>query len=198
MKYLLYIWSFLAVLSTENTQYSAIENEITAIKVLPESSLKINGKTNVNKFSCVFQISNINQPIRVNFEKKKEHLKFKNTFLILENDCFDCGNNMMNKDLRKLLKTDDFPHIQLLLKAVELKNADNISMAVVEISLAGVKNNYRVPVQIKNSNHTNLNGVLAIDIEDFDLEAPKKMLGAVKVSNYIEIQFDLNVKDIEN
>jgi hypothetical protein len=37
-----------------------------------------------------------------------------------------------------------------------------------------------------------------LDINDFNLEAPKKLMGAVKVSNIIKIVFDLKVASVAN
>lgn len=198
MKFLLIIVSFLAVFPGMELSDNSEILGVTTIKVLPQSSLKIQGKTNISKFSCAFEISNINQPIQVNFEQEKDALTFRNTFLILENDCFDCGNNMMNKDLRKLLKSETYPHIQLSLKTVQEHASAHVSNAKVDISLAGVTNTYTVPVYISKEKYTSLKGVLAIDIEDFNLEAPRKMLGAVKVSNHIEIEFDLKIQNLDN
>lgn len=197
MKFLLLILSFLTVLPGNDVFDNSNKFEVTTIKVLPQSSLKIQGKTNISKFSCAFEISNIDQPIIVDFEQDYNSLKFKNTFLILENDCFDCGNNMMNKDLRKLLKSDEYPHIQLSLKTVQPHASAQVSTAKVDISLAGVTNSFTVPVHIiKEEKLTSLKGTLAIDIENFNLEAPRKMLGTVKVSNLIEIEFDLKIQNL--
>lgn len=197
MKFIFLILSFFTgFFVNEFPEYSTI-SEVAVIKVLPQSSLKIQGKTNISKFSCAFKISTINGPIQVIFEIDKDTLKFRNTFLILENDCFDCGNTMMNKDLRKLLKSDEYPHIQLSLKTVQEHASAQISNASVEISLAGVTNTYTVPVHINKEKFTNLKGTLAIDIEDFNLEAPKKMLGTIKVSNFIEIEFDLKIQNLD-
>lgn len=197
MKILLLILSFLTVLPGYKLSNHNSIDEMTTIKVLPQSSLKIKGKTNISKFSCAFEITNIDKPIQVNFEQQKDGLEFQNTYLILENDCFDCGNNMMNKDLRKLLKSDEFPYIQLSLKTVQAHTSAQVSSAKVDISLAGVTNTYTVPVHINQENLTNLKGSLAIDIEDFNLEAPRKMLGTVKVSNLIEIEFDLKIQNLD-
>ena len=199
MKFLLLILSFLTVLPGNNLSNStAIDEEVTTIKVLPQSSLKIQGKTNISKFSCAFEITNIDEPIKVDFEQEKNELKFQNTFLILENDCFDCGNNMMNKDLRKLLKSNEYPHIQLSLKTVQADVFSQFSEVKVDISLAGLTNTYTVPVHIiEEEILTSFKGTLAINIEDFNLKAPRKMLGTVKVSNLIEIEFDLKIQNLD-
>ncbi|TPV33962.1 YceI family protein [Paucihalobacter ruber] len=168
------------------------------IKLMPDSTLEIQGKTNVNKFNCIFEITNIDDPLKVNFQESENALKFRNTQLLLDNDCFDCGNNMMNKDLRKLLKSDEFPHIKLGLVEVHKTSQKNQAMAEVDISLAGNTKRYLVPVNVSGANQLSYSGSMDLDINDFELEAPKKLMGAVKVSNIIKIVFDLKVASLPN
>ena len=59
------------------------------IKLMPDSTLEIQGKTNINKFNCIFEINNIDDPLKVNFQESENALKFRNTQLLLNNDCFD-------------------------------------------------------------------------------------------------------------
>lgn len=168
------------------------------IKLMPDSTLEIRGKTNINKFNCIFAINNIDAPLKVDFQESENALKFRNTQLLLDNDCFDCGNNMMNKDLRKLLKSDEFPHIKLALVQVHKSSQKDQALAEVDISLAGNTKRYLLPVDVSNKKQLSYSGSMDLNIYDFDLEAPKKLMGAVKVSNIIKIVFDLKVASLEN
>lgn len=170
----------------------------TLIKLMPDSTLEIQGKTNVNKFNCIFEITNIDDPLKVNFQESENALKFRNTQLLLDNDCFDCGNNMMNKDLRKLLKSDEFPHIKLALVEVHKTSKKNQALAEVDISMAGNTKRYLLPVNVSSNKQLSYSGSMDLDINDFELEAPKKLMGAVKVSNLIKIVFDLKVASLPN
>ena len=69
----------------------------TMILITAESQLTINGKTNVNKFQCIYNTIELQEPIPVYYEIKDNSLIFKNTQLILKTNCFDCGNKTMNK-----------------------------------------------------------------------------------------------------
>ncbi|KJD34500.1 hypothetical protein PK35_01530 [Tamlana nanhaiensis] len=163
----------------------------TLIFVKPESSLVINGKTNVNTFNCTYNIENLNQPIPVNFVANSNKLIFKNTYLPLVNVYFDCGNKMMNKDFRTLLKSEDHPKIYLRLKEITTINANHLT-ALIALELAGKTKLYSIPVTFQlNNSIININGKINIDLYDFNLEPPKKFLGMVAVNNNIDVNFNL-------
>lgn len=165
----------------------------SVMRLMPESTLEIQGKTNINKFNCIFGVDNITSPFQVNFQESENNLTFKNTQIVLDNDCFDCGNNMMNKDLRKLLKSEDYPNIKLALVQVHKTSKKNGSLAEVDISLAGITKRYFLAVNVIQGQHLSYSGSMDLDINDFNLEPPKKLMGAVKVNNIIQIVFDLKV-----
>ena len=50
-----------------------------------------------------------------------------------------------------------------------------------------------MPISITNDHNIQVSGVMPLDINDFNLTAPTKMLGMVKVSPKIEIQFSLKI-----
>jgi hypothetical protein len=64
--------------------------------------------------------------------------------------------------------------------------------------MAGNTKRYLLPVNVSESKHLSYSGSMDLDINDFNLEAPKKLMGAVKVSNIIKIVFDLKVASVAN
>ena len=58
------------------------------------------------------------------------------------------------------------------------------------MKIAGVEKEYLVPV-IFNSNTNNVKGQLKLNIKDFKLKSPKKLLGMVVVNDNVEINFNL-------
>ena len=58
------------------------------------------------------------------------------------------------------------------------------------MKIAGVEKEYLVPV-IFNSNTNNVKGQLKLNIKDFKLKSPKKLLGMVVVNDNVDINFNL-------
>lgn len=162
----------------------------TSVIVSSTSELYIKGKTNVNHFKCEFNIKELNKPIPVRYKMLDGKMIFEKAKLVLNTDCFDCGNRGMNKDFRALLKSDIYPEILM-----ELKQIDRVSPSVVkanvELSIAGTSRSYYLPLELKEGQDIQVTGTLKLNITDFGLEAPTKALGLIVVSEEIEIKLDL-------
>ncbi len=162
-----------------------------------DSYLKINGKTNVNTFGCAFNIDAFSDAIKVNFKEYDSSVKFSNTTLRLSNIEFDCGGKAINKDFNKLLNSEEHPEIVLNLKEISKTEEDiNSTIATVEIIICKISKTYKIPVSVDSKNGLYVSGLLPININDFNLKAPKKMLGMVKVSPKIEIEFSLKINEV--
>lgn len=169
----------------------------TTVSVEPESKLLIKGTTNINKFDCHFNISKLQNRIPVNFEVRNNKMIFNETHLILKNDCFDCGNKNINKDFKDLLKTNKHPEIFIHLNEMQNFNlTKSTSEVLLDMEIAGMIKSYKIPVEIEqNQNNLFVKGKLIMDINDFNLEPPKKLLGLIKVNNTIEIEFQLLLQE---
>lgn len=168
-----------------------------AVSLTNNSFLRIAGSTNVNNFSCDLNFSEVNSVVATKYEKNSNKLRFEQTFLYLENTCFDCGNRLMNKDFLDMLKTESYPHIGLDLKevAVNPRKAEEI-LAYVKISIAGTSRLFSIPLNIKSESDYKITGCLNLKLSDFNLVPPKKAMGLIVVSDDIEIHFDLNIKPL--
>ncbi len=193
------IFIFILILFISGFTYISFVIE-TAIIIEPESKLIIKGTTNINKFNCHFNTSELQKPIPVSFEIKNDKMVFKETELILKNDCFDCGNKNINKDFKSLLKTNSYPQIFIHLKEMQNFNLkDSTSKVLLDMEIAGIFKSYNFPVKIENNkNKLFVTGTLALNISDFNLEPPKKLLGILKVNNIIEIDFQLLFKELSS
>lgn len=173
-----------------------VATNITSIIITPKSQLVIKGTTNVSKFKCRFNIEEINNPIPLSFVIKDDKLVFEKASLVLDNSCFDCGSRAINKDFVSLLKSEDYPKIVLELKEIKKdQRTNNIVHALIEIVIAGQSKSYYLPVELKGEKVINVSGTLDLNICDFNLEAPKKALGLIVVSDIIKINFDLVVEE---
>ncbi|OUR92331.1 hypothetical protein A9Q87_07565 [Flavobacteriales bacterium 34_180_T64] len=168
----------------------------TSVLINAESQLLINGKTNINSFKCEFNISQIKNPIPLNYEVINDKIVFTNTKLILDSYCFDCGSKGINQDFRALLKSNEYPQIQLRLKEIrKSKTNPLIVTALLELHIAGKSKSYYTPLSLDETDGICVSGLLKLNITDFDLKAPKKALGLIVVSDAIEIDFLMNFRE---
>ena len=182
----------IVVLGFTSTEYL----KRTRVFVAPESQLVIKGKTNINKFSCTFDATNFKNPIPVYFQNENGKMVFQETQLILNTRCFDCGNKPMNNDFYDLLQAKTYPEIVLNLRSVTMESInENTINADVDINISGVVNSYKVPLKINGSDNMEISGTLKLNINDFNIEAPRKALGLIVVSEFIEIDLRLHITE---
>ncbi len=163
------------------------------IQVLPSSALTINGDTNINSFECTFNTRYLKESQNIFYSQTNSTINFTGAILVLDTDGFDCGSKPINRDFHDLIKSDEYPEIHLELNKIKVHSATK-SIATVCITIAGKQKYYDVPVNVKNGVTSQYQGVLKLDINDFDLEPPKKLFGIIKVKDDIQINFDLKVK----
>lgn len=179
--------------STSNSDY-----KVASYLIEGNSKLGITGSTNVSTFNCDLAFSNINSKVKALYQKEGNKIKFQDAHLKLANECFDCGSRMMNSDFLEMLKTKSYPNITLDLKEVIInpKNS-NENIALLNISLAGCSKLYSIWLDVNQTNNINAMGCLKLNLSDFNLDPPKKMLGLVTVDDAIEINLDLKIKPIK-
>lgn len=193
MKRVIYILPFIILASFSSMTKL---NNSKSILIASESKLYITGTSNVSKFKCEFNIKTLDEPIPVHYEKENGIIRFENATLTLENSCFDCGGKGINKDFYSLLKSDEHPHIFLRLKQIKKKQHDKNSIeALIEIEIAGITKSYLMDANLVTDHDLIISGLLKLNIGDFNLKAPKKMMGLIVISEDIEINFKLVVKE---
>jgi len=164
--------------------------ENTNIHVLAESRLSIKGTSNVNTFRCAYNAQELQRELTVNYRWYENQMLFDNVKLFVDNSGFDCGNRGINKDFHELLQTETYPQIEF-----ELLSYNNQQQkATVAITIAGETNTYSLPVNLLETHQ--IKGLLRIDITDYGLTPPKKMLGMIVVHKEIEIAFSFVIKTL--
>ena len=164
-----------------------------SVQVLPSSTLTITGDTNIKDFTCNFDVSYLNKPQVIMAQKAADLISFQNAVLALNTKGFDCGSRAINKDFHDLIKSDRYPKILLDMKKVKL-TSEKKGVANVDITIAGITRSYQIPVEIKNGLVSEFKGIMQLNINDFNLEAPKKLFGMIVVKDDIQINFDLKIK----
>jgi hypothetical protein len=164
------------------------------------SSLSVNGSTNVNKFSCVIPAYDRTDTLTVS-SKKDQGVTLSGT-IGLNISSFDCHNSGMTKQLRKTLNEKQFPllHIRFLSlnKLPELTAQPEVITGMVIIEIAGVSKHFEIKYQIDRDNQKTIHlvGSRVIDFSDFNLVPPRKLGGMIKTKDELSVEFHMNMKTI--
>lgn len=142
-------------------------------------SLRVNGNTNINKFSCA--IERYTSPDTVELCDKSGKVSLSGT-IRLPVSGFDCLSSTMNNDLRKTLKAKEFPLLSIRFLGGK-----------VNIELAGVSRNFDMNYLISRDNPQALRmtGRQIIRFSDFNLTPPRKMGGMIRANDQLEVEFHL-------
>ena len=186
-------FAFVLLVLLCGTMTQAQDFQKRKITLLPTSELTIIGDSNIAAFQCEFNTSYLEKSQVVTYNKIKNEISFTGAVLLLRNRGFDCGNKGINRDFHDLLQSKTHPQILLELIKLELTSPSN-GIATVKITIAGKHRIYKVPVAIKDAAIIDVSGNLHLNIQDYGLEAPKKLFGMIVVKDEIDINFNLNIK----
>ena len=149
-----------------------------SIIVIDRLELEILGNSTVGKYNCGSSIS-FRDTIFLNSNTKnslKSEISMGN---------FECGNRIMNKDLKTTVKATKYPKSTVTItniKAVGTNYKCNLNFRITDKTLS-----YQNLV-LKNTKE-NLDGTVAVKFSDIALEPPTKMGGIIKVKDEFVIHF---------
>ena len=168
--------------------------------VVPGGSLRVDGSTNVNKFSC--EIVNYSKPdtLTVSQNYLREGVSLTGN-VRLDVQHFDCHNPVMTGDLRKTLKAKEYPKLSIkfinLSRLPELPGTQTIR-GLVDIQLAGVVKRFDVNYRfLKDGQKIQLIGTKEINFSDFNLTPPRKLGGMIQTDNKLKVEFQLKMKVLD-
>lgn len=158
------------------------------------SSVQVHGKTNVTPFCCQSTKLELMGALQASVVRQQGMVLFKGRGFRLATEELDCGNRLMNKDLRSTLKATEHPHISFQLKALEFKKglgkADG--KCTVEMTVSGVSKVVKSDFNfILQDDALYLFGKVPLRFSDFGLIPPTRMGGMVKVEQQFEVVFNL-------
>jgi hypothetical protein len=177
------------------------KQEIWLVK--SNSSLKVDGKTNINSFNCVVPAyGKLDTLICYRPSATSDHCKVHSK-LVIEIENFDCHHKIMTKDLQKTLKSHTYPTM-----IIDIKSFSRILSAVThssvitgkaDITLAGVVKNYTIDFSYRHlgTDQIELIGTRAILFSDFGLKPPSKLGGTIKVKDKLDVEFKLQLKKVK-
>jgi hypothetical protein len=148
--------------------------------IINQIKIEILGNSTVGKYKCncphIFR-----DTIYLN-STTKNSLKSE----ISTND-FDCGNRIMNKDLKTTIKVTKFPKSTVTITNIKAAGADykcNLNLKITDKTLSYSN------LALKKSKES-LEGTVNVKFSDLGLEPPTKMGGVIKVKNEFVIHFVL-------
>lgn len=164
-------------------------------------SLKVDGSTNVNQFTCA--ITNYSKPDTIHVSRNTNPSVKLNGAIRLDVKNFDCHNKPMTDELRKILKAKEHP--QLMIKFVSLnqypesKTKNKIINGIVFIELAGVTKKFEVHYKVISADHSNIHlvGSREVLFTDFNITPPKKLGGMIRTNDKLQVEFNVKMKVID-
>ncbi|MCK6618351.1 MAG: hypothetical protein L6Q51_11985 [Cyclobacteriaceae bacterium] len=164
------------------------------IFINPSSRVTVYGSTNVNQFKFRYTESiSIDRPVKVNSEN--QILKLSGCQIDLKIHAFDSGNPIMNKDFRKMLNEDESPFIQvnLLSLAPEWERGGSWRRGKVEVlvEINTIAKKFVFDCTLENTGSLYIYGRQRISLTEFNLTPPTRMMGMVRVSEWVDLDLEL-------
>lgn len=175
----------------------------TTVKVdlMKNSWLAINGTSNILSFKLThYGEKLLGKSITTTVTQNKNKIYLSENRLSIEVKNFKSDNRMALRDFLKLIKSDSFPTLDVQLNYIETVQGvetDKYSKgnASINISITGVTKQYHIPVSSsRHGEYISVDGAKKINIRDFGLEPPVEMLGLLKVSEWITINYHMVCK----
>jgi hypothetical protein len=177
---------------------SGFSNEETWV-IDSESKLSIHGATNVNTFTCELSSYAGHDTLRYFNDSTAPVLQFTTNRMTIPITSFSCGTRQISKDFHETLKSDKYPHLEINFISLGNNALDNNSVVkgIVDITLAGATTRYCIRFALNSKNETIfLSGMQPVKFSDFNLKAPQKFKGLIRVQEILNVEFHLVLKAV--
>jgi hypothetical protein len=171
------------------------------IELLKNSTITIKGSTNLINFQLIQSGESLpNRNFTLCASQYQNKITLGEHKISLAVKRFTSDNIMALRDFLKLVKANEYPSIQININELETnatleKEQAGKAMATVDLCITGITKQFLIPIDTKHSgDQFRLKGTKQISIRDFGLSPPIGMLGLLKVSEWIEIHFDIQCK----
>jgi len=169
-----------------------------SVDLQKNSSITIHGTTNLLSFKLIQTGEKLTKRnfIITASESHNKIILSQNEHTILVKD-FSSENKMAQRDFLKLVKADMYPSFHVKVNYFEIDpntiNTDQAKATVsVDLTITGKTKQYSIPVKsVHDGDNYKLNGNKKINIRDFGLDPPVEMMGLIRVSEWINIDFNI-------
>jgi hypothetical protein len=199
------LFSFLlAGFLTSGVVNAQTSSAVIAVDVNKNSSLSINGSSNIVNFTLTQSSENfIQKNMIITASQSNKKLYLSENRLTVPVKSFTSSNKMALRDFYKLLKSDEYPTMDIQLNYIDLPESSNSNtgMAVVDVTITGVTKKYQFPIKTeKNGTRYIFDVEKHINIRDFGLKPPVQMMGMLKVDEMININLNMicNIQPAES
>lgn len=180
----------------------ACYSQTKALVTLDKNSiLTIHGSTNLLTFKLIQGGDKImNEPLELTATQMGNKYMLSKNKLSITVENFKSDNIIAQAEFYKLMQTEKYPTLKIQLNHFESESTDNPTQftkgnALLSFTITGVTKQYSFPVSISTKgNIVTVTGRKRMKIKDFGLEPPAAMLGLVRVSEWIEIDFKIICK----
>ncbi len=167
------------------------------LAIRQESSLIIEGKSNVNEFNCrLATVANV-RDVNVNYHLYPDSIVFEDTKIEFPINDFICDNQTMTRDFRELLKSEAYPTIDLTARVAAIHQLDNTgeTQANIELKIAGTSKTIRTGFYdvSYDSDRIQFSGFQHLKLSDFDLDPPRYLFGIIEVKDEINIDLQISM-----
>lgn len=184
---------------------SAKGQSLLIAEIQKNSSLTISGSTNVVPFKLYQngdKLSKNKLTVATTFVQNKIFLSQNQLSVVVKN--FASPNFMALKDFLSLIKSDKYPTLQIQINYLDIDSNSESGTAfkgnaLVSITITGITRNYSIPISSKNNGEIYcVDGNKRLSIRDFGLTPKSRMMGLIKVSEWINIDFYMICKITAN
>ncbi|MEI7504453.1 MAG: YceI family protein [Paludibacter sp.] len=170
---------------------------VVSIDLQRNSSLTINGSTNLLTFKLVQNGDKLlrkTQTLKATESKNKVYLSDNKLSIAVKN--FSSNNKIALDGFLDLLKAETHPNLNVEFNYLEVPTVEKDetlkTKTLVSFTITGVTKQYTIPITATHvGDQYTINGNKSINIRDFGLVPPVKMMGLVRVSEWINIEFHL-------
>lgn len=142
--------------------------------LLSTKTFSVKGSTSIGKYDCDYKLETRDTL----FLNQKKGLTYK-----IPVKGFGCGNFLLTGDFRKTLREKQYPWV--FIKVTDVRPSGQSYKYNLHLDLAGKVKYYQNLNLVKEKN--GLRGEIELKFSDFDLEPPKKLGGAIKVKEEINL-----------
>jgi len=172
------------------------------------STLTFNGDASVNDFSVTAE--NIEGSVR--FFSESENITAEsidsavNGQITIPVKSMKGGNFLFNRDMYGALNAKKYPHIRFTLNNLNTLEVDTLSNdasayeVTGDLTISGTTRGitFSIVTLPGKEDQLQVEGSTSLLMSDFDIEPPKKVFGALKVEDKIEIKFSIGLIPAEN
>ncbi|SMD36864.1 hypothetical protein SAMN04488029_3109 [Reichenbachiella faecimaris] len=169
----------------------AQEIEISQYLIRQEQII-IHGSTNINRFECKLDLNEVIDTFQVEVIEFNGNFNFSGLTLNIPIDDFACNNRIMTAEFRELLRSEVHPYLNLNIEQAEHIDRNKLRM-VADLTVSDTRNNELIQdcfIDVSGKELV-LGGMHRVYLESYNLEPPRKFLGAVVVRNELDISFEV-------